>query len=86
MAKITYKLFGHPIASKNVKGKREVAGSVLLAILFIILALGISYLAIAGAWWVICWCFDLSIWSWRTTFGVWLACVLINQFNNMGDK
>lgn len=87
MAKVTYRLFGYPIASKNVgNGKWEVAGSILISLLFAILALGLSYLFIAGAWWVVCWCFDLSIWSWKTTFGVWIACLLINQFNNMGDK
>lgn len=87
MTKVTYKLFGHPIATKNVNGKWDFVGSVLVAFLLIILALGLSYLFIAGVWWVICWCFDLSIWSWKTTFGVWLICVLTNQFNNyLGDK
>lgn len=86
MAQVTYKLFGHPIATKNVGGKWEIVGSVLVAFILILFAIGLSYLFIAGVWWVICWCFDLSIWSWKTTLGVWLICVLINQFNNMGDK
>lgn len=87
MAQVTYKLFGRPIAAKNVgNGKWEVVGSILISLLFVILALGLSYLFIAGAWWVICWCFDLSIWSWKTTLGAWIVYVLINQFNNMGDK
>ena len=86
MAQVTYKLFGYPIATKNVGSKWEIAGSILVAFLLILFAIGLSYLFVAGAWWVICWCFDLSIWSWKTTLGAWIVCVLINQFNNMGDK
>lgn len=86
MAQVTYKLFGYPIARRNINGEWDFVGSVLITILLFIFVLGLSYLFIAGAWWIVCWCFDLSIWSWKTTLGVWIACLLINQFNNMGDK
>lgn len=83
---MNYNVLGRNIGSMPVNSTSDYIIAIVLFILLMIALLGISYLIIAGAWWIICWCFDLSIWSWKTTLGVWIACLLINQFNHMGDK
>ena len=54
-----------------------------VAILFVILAfvaiIGVSFLATAGILRLICWAFDLTWWSWKTSFGVWLAIALASS-------
>ena len=56
----------------------NVALDVLIAFLFFIVVLGISFLLTSGVLWVVNWAFGLSFWSWKTCFGIWLALSLLS--------
>lgn len=59
----------------EMKNNRE---TILLAVLFFVSYLVISFFATAGVLWVINWAFSLSFWSWKTSFGIWLALALLS--------
>ena len=62
------------------------AGVIITIIVAAVCAL--SYLMVAGIFWLICWGFGLTIWSWRLSFGFWVAfellCLLFKQASKGG--
>lgn len=61
--------------------------AVIIGIIAIAAALGISYLATAGIVWLICLGFGLE-WSWLLSLGVWALLILIKGglSINFGNK
>lgn len=53
----------------NSKG---ILGIILVLVIFAV----VTYLMVAGLFWLVCWCFALSCWSWKTAFGMWLLCIM----------
>ena len=51
---------------------------VLAVILIVIAVLTISFFSTAGVLWAINWALDLNFWSWKVSFGIWLALALIS--------
>ena len=47
--------------------------TVIIYLLIFAAIMTLSYLMTAAIFYLICKCFDLDIWSWRTSLGVWLA-------------
>ena len=62
---------------KKKPGKaRMLAGAVAVALVFT----AISYVATAGAMWVVLWGFGVeSIWSWRLALGVWAVFAILSS-------
>ena len=52
-------------------------GNIVLAILFFLLFLAISFFSTAGVLWLINWAFGLNFWNWKVCFGIWLALSLL---------
>lgn len=40
----------------------------------------VSYLVVAGIFWLICWAFGLAWFAWKTAFGIWLVLLLLWLF------
>lgn len=53
----------------NSKG---ILGIILVLTIFAI----VTYLMVAGLFWLVCWCFSLSFWSWKAALGMWLLCIM----------
>lgn len=75
----TFNVFG-------VKHKRVLGGTaelvgwcVLLVVLLIVLSI-IEYFLIAGAWYILNEIFGWGLWSWASSFGIWLICVILKIF------
>lgn len=49
----------------------------LFAVLLIIVAVAISFLATAGIIGLICWAFGMAFIGWKICFGIWLILMLI---------
>ena len=45
--------------------------------LCIVALLGVSYLATAGLFWVVCWALRVAWWSWRSSLAVWVLLLMI---------
>lgn len=50
----------------------------IIFLLILVLCM-ISYLSVAGIWWVVCYAFGFSYWSWLTSLAVWLVLLLVND-------
>ena len=46
----------------------------------------ISFFAVAGILYGICWAFNLTFWSWKASFGIWLAMFLLSSVFSSGGK
>ena len=56
----------------------SVGGNILLFLLFFLIVLAVSFFSTAGILWLINWAFGLTFWSWKTSFGIWLAISLLS--------
>jgi hypothetical protein len=63
---------------KLLSEKGTIASNILLFALVFILVCTASFFATAGILWLINWAFGLSFWSWKVSFGVWLALALLS--------
>lgn len=52
--------------------------AVIIYLLIFVAIMALSYLVTAAMLYLICKCFDLDIWSWKTSLGLWLALILVN--------
>lgn len=52
--------------------------TVIIYLLIFAAIMALSYLITAGTFYLICKCFDLGIWSWKTSLGLWLALFLVS--------
>ena len=47
----------------------------------------LSFLVIAGAWWIILWSFNFPImFAWKQVIGVWIFAAIMNSSNFKKDK
>ena len=54
-------------------------GAFLLGILILLVSMALSFGAIAGIAWLICWAFSIH-YSLKVIFGVWLIYILLNAW------
>ena len=75
----TFNAFG--VKYKRVlDGTAELVGwCVSLVVLLIVLSI-IGYFLIAGAWYILNEIFGWGLWSWASSFGIWLVCVILKSF------
>lgn len=61
--------------------------TVIIYLLIFAVIMALSYLMTTAILYLICKCFDLDIWSWKTSLGLWLALILVNGIHvARGDK
>lgn len=75
----TFNVFGVK-GQKKLNGTAELVGwCVLLVVLLIVLSI-IGYFLIAGAWYILNMIFGWGLWSWASSFGIWVVCVILKIF------
>ncbi len=58
-----------------------------LAIILTLILFGVvTYLIVAGLFWIVCWCFSLPYWSWKTAFGAWILCIMFVGITFASDE
>lgn len=55
-----------------------IARAIVKYTIVLTIALALSYLMTAFIFYVFCECFDLDIWSYKTSFGVWIVFTLVS--------
>lgn len=51
----------------------QMIGAVILLIIVFAVVEAASFGLVAGVFWLICWAFGLTIFSWKIAFGIWLV-------------
>lgn len=75
----SFKLFGKKF-SKDLKNQSEVAVWIIVLILIIVFMAALGFFLIAGAWYILNMIFGWGLWSWQSSFGIWLICVILKFF------
>lgn len=64
----------------------KTVGKIIAGVLIVASLLAISYLAIAGLAWLVCWAFKWP-WSWKISIGVWaLSCLVSGAVKAIGGN
>lgn len=81
----TMKLFGVKF-NKELTGTGQLVGWIIMMFVVLALAAAIGYFLIAGAWYILNMIFGWGLWSWQSSFGIWLICVILKFFfNNVSE-
>ena len=57
---------------------KEIFGAGLIAILIIVVVFTLSFLVIAGMYWIVCWAFGM-VFSWQIAVGVWVVYTVLSS-------
>lgn len=65
---------------KKLNGTAELVGWCTLLVVLLMILMVIGFFLIAGAWYILNMIFGWGLWSWASSFGIWIVCVALKFF------
>lgn len=79
----TFNFFGLKF-NKELNGTGQLVSWIVIMFVMLAFAVALGYFLIAGAWYILNMIFGWGLWSWTSSFGIWLICVILRFF--FGDS